>query len=376
MGLLRKTTALLVICGLGCVLSTTVAALTPVTLKPNCGYVYNQFEDSPPGFDAMAEQILFILTIAEMDLPTEDWQTADMETFDYSVTGDGVPDSYQLAMLGAALCAGDPEIISQFNGNIQEFDRFVNQLLEGIELLTALGTEMNAALDQLNGVLDLVDEDPQLLLAYGDLMSRMSGTAGTISEYTQVAGLIGDALPEFSEWFAAYAGTSSEARDTIDELTWMVVGNIQSYCPFNDISYTNLSNEASNLTLLANNTTHPLTPEMKEDFLALAAQIHAYWDFAQQVDIPRFDIYGTTYKSANEPLSAAGDYNGDGLTNKEAYDLVTAAGGNREMFVQAAASDDGFWQGNPALPVAGFPALLAMSAGLAAAAAFLRKNKH
>jgi len=372
---LRNTAMLLIVCGFAATLCGSAMALTPVMLNDDCGYVYNEFEDTPPGFDAMAEQILFILTVAEMELPTEDWATADLESVDYEINGDGIPDSYQLAMLGAALCAGDPEITSDFTANVAQFDHFVDQLLEGIELLTALGSEMNAAKSQLTSLMNSLLEDPELVFATSYLFNDITDTADSISEYSQVAGIIGDALPEFSEWFAAFAGTSDAARDTIDDLTWMVVGYIQSYCSGNPISYTNLAAEAANLRLLANNITTPLPADVKEDFLALADQIDAYWDFAEQVTIPYFTIYGTASKSATEPFSAEGDYNGDGLSNKEAYDLVTAAGGGREAFVQAAASDNGFWQGNPALPVAAMPALCALAAGLLAVGGIrLRKD--
>lgn len=350
-------------------------ALTPVTLKPDCGYVYNEFEQSPSGFDAMAEQIIFIMSLTEYEVPLDDWMSADLEMTDYVITGDGIPDSYQLAMLGAALCAGDPEITSEFQSNQREFDEFMEELEQGIAAVDVMGDKMRAVLAQLEpwvaglpaGTLKSDGED---------LIYIMTDTADAVDRIMLMVNLISDALPDFRDWFAAFAGLSSEAKQTIDELTGKVVWNFYSYCAANPMSYMYLMDEIAYLTELANNTTHPMQADMSLDCLGLADTITDFWEFAETMTIPYFTIYGANgAKSIGEPFSAVGDYNGDGMTNKEAYDLVEAAGGDRTTFVQAAASDNGLWKGNPALPAAELTTLVAMALGLAAAGAVRMRKR-
>lgn len=65
----------------------------------------------------------------------------------------------------------------------------------------------------------------------------------------------------------------------------------------------------------------------------------------------QYRVYGTTAKAAHEPFSSEGDLDGDGLSNLEEYEAVLAAGGDLEVALQAMSSDSPFWEGNPALPV-------------------------
>jgi len=77
-------------------------------------------------------------------------------------------------------------------------------------------------------------------------------------------------------------------------------------------------------------------------------------------------------KAVNEPFSAEGDCDGDGVSNIEEYEYVVACGGDIESFVTAASENSPFWEENPALPVAGIIGLLLLCAGVAFAAARFR----
>ena len=94
-------------------------ALPAVQLKPDCGYVYNTFESTPAGFDAAATQLLAILAILHVkNVPVSSWAECDLETDgDGDIVGDHLPDSYQMAMLGAALCSGDGALVGKFQAN-------------------------------------------------------------------------------------------------------------------------------------------------------------------------------------------------------------------------------------------------------------------
>ena len=72
-------------------------------------------------------------------------------------------------------------------------------------------------------------------------------------------------------------------------------------------------------------------------------------------------------KGVNEPFSAEGDCDGDGFSNLEEYEYVVAYGGDMEAFVIAASENSPFWNGNPAVPVAGIIGLLLLCVGIAVA---------
>jgi len=78
----------------------------------------------------------------------------------------------------------------------------------------------------------------------------------------------------------------------------------------------------------------------------------------------------TVAKSANEPFAWDGDLDGDGYTNLEEYQFVSAAGGSREQFVYAASG--GF--AGPGVPVAGLLGL-GLLAAVSGAAGFLTLRK-
>lgn len=91
------------------------------------------------------------------------------------------------------------------------------------------------------------------------------------------------------------------------------------------------------------------------------------------VEIPVMPILGAG-KVDPPPLSPLGDYDGDGITNLDAYNLVMDAGGDYEDFVAAAGG--GFWTtGNPDLPAVGLLGLAALVSVIAAGGAFVLRKK-
>jgi LPXTG-motif cell wall-anchored protein len=81
-------------------------------------------------------------------------------------------------------------------------------------------------------------------------------------------------------------------------------------------------------------------------------------------------------KSANEPLSPEGDFDFDGLSNIDEYDLVILAGLDEAAYVEAATNASPFWSGNPAVPVTGIIGLSLLGAMFACGGAVgLRKKR-
>jgi hypothetical protein len=96
--------------------------------------------------------------------------------------------------------------------------------------------------------------------------------------------------------------------------------------------------------------------------------------------LPRLEeyvVFGTGEKAPNEPFSAEGDFDGDGISNITEYDDVMAAGGDVSVFLEAATDPSPFWPGNPALPVGSITAVLALlfGAALLGSCALLRRRE-
>jgi hypothetical protein len=83
----------------------------------------------------------------------------------------------------------------------------------------------------------------------------------------------------------------------------------------------------------------------------------------------------TLGKANNEPLSALGDFDGDGLTNLEEAQQVQGVGGDAAAYVAAVTDPLNFWPGNPALPMAGAVALVALAGVVAFSASRLIRKK-
>ena len=85
-----------------------------------------------------------------------------------------------------------------------------------------------------------------------------------------------------------------------------------------------------------------------------------------------YEVVTLPGKGVNEPFSAEGDCDNDGTSNIEEYEYVVSCGGDINAFVTAASENSPFWQGNPALPVAGTVGFLLLWAGVTFAAARFR----
>ena len=340
-------------------------ALRPLHLGADCGYVFNPYTGTPPGFDAMAAQLITLLQLAGLDLPISSWEEADLEMPDYysnDIVGDGIPDSYELAMLGAALCVGDPLIVAQFNANRAAILNMMAQL-HGIA--DAANQAYPLLLPAVSAINDWADTLPD-----GEVKDLALDTSGKLGEtqhslqknVIQYLPLVLTMLPSYTNWFTAVGGMNTGLQNLLLWALFKMFDQVNSTCPYNPVSITRLTIEAEGLNALAASAQPPMTPELATQCSTLANVITSQIVPAMQaLQMPSMIIYGSARKVSEERFSATGDYNGDGLTNKEAYDLVTAAGGNRSMFVQAAGGNNPLWTGNPALPVGGGAACIGLA---------------
>lgn len=353
--------------------SGSAADLTPAELKPDCGYVFNLATSNPPGFDSMAAGLMVLLTMPGIfDTPVSSWDTADLEWIDGVYYGDDIPDCYQWAMLGAVLCAGDPLVTSQFNVNKQEVDDMVAQLSEiGTAFIPIKAVIESTASSIETWAMGL--EDQALAYEAMDLSYLLSDTAYALNnDVGAYLPIVTSVLPLYSAWFAGLGGLSTPAQDSAYYAFDSLLNNFLSTASCKPITISRLTIERDGLLDFAVLSQPPMTADLAAKCTTLANLLDAALAKIVPLERPDLVVFGVDGKAAGEPFSAEGDYNGDGVTNKDTYDLVSAAGGDRFDYVTAAASDNPFWQGNPALPVASATGLVITASLLAFTA--LRKR--
>jgi hypothetical protein len=324
----------------------------------DCSFVY----DPNSGFDSLSQQLLTILAGLGVDgLPT-DYTLADLEN---GLTGDGIPDYYQLGLLGAVLCQGDAGITDQFNANKATFMGLINTLQGLFTQVGTLAAELNTTGDHC-----IATGVPELI-ALGGTTSPQAGLKGAAAEFTDFATTYGPtvgALGGFQNWFAGMGGLNTEMATTLNGLLGSLLSGI--------------GDVVTELTQLAL-TCHTTAASIAVTLPTLAAELEQSGDDVdalvvalQGVTLPTFVIYGSS-KTAAEAFSAAGDYNNDGVSNLTVYNGVSPAGtvAQRPAFVTAVSGANNFWQGNPNLPVLGGLGLMLLAGGCALGGALRLRRK-
>jgi Leucine-rich repeat (LRR) protein len=84
-----------------------------------------------------------------------------------------------------------------------------------------------------------------------------------------------------------------------------------------------------------------------------------------------YQVYREPGKGADEPFSAEGDCDGDGVSNVEEYEYVVASGGDIDDFAMQAAENSPFWSGNPDVPALNAIGLVLLALGIGLGGAWL-----
>lgn len=328
-------------------------ALPAVQLSPSCSYVLNI--DSLGGF-------------AMSSLGLGDYATADLN-------GDGVPDSWEFALLGAALCSGDAGLLAQWNANnaallafFAQFGTFNTQAAgvatEYGDLLAPLtafwnangpaGTNLIPAPAQPLFIL-LLQGLPKDSIAPGVPPVDLPKLAG--ADHNNLAYLFGNAaailgaLSAVAPWFDAMNGLDTAMQAYLGGIWTAFFGAFPAFggallAP--GFGYVAAMNTAAAVASgLGDPTLAASLATAATDSTTLGTTM-----VGLPTTLPVMEIYGVA-KTATEPFSGSGDYNGNGDTNKQVYDSVVATGGNRAAFVADASGFNVWYQGNPALPAVG-----------------------
>jgi len=362
-----KRTSCLVAVLILAVSSVAFAGLPPVRLTDTCATV--------PTIDTEADGLLTLLAFAGLgDLPS--YWTADLEA---AMTGDGIPDSCELALLGSALCAvgrtpDEVAAIAALRGQFATNLGLVNALLDKLTLLIpiALGDgDTKPSVDvRLAAAADIITSRP-VLMSIPDLATaaaELDDMAVTVSDFlndpdnAMIIGMVPglpDSLRGVVDFVAGLVGLSTEMQGTVTDLIDQYSGDITGI-----VAQVAAARDA----FIALKTNPAVTPPLTADEIALIDGMVADVNFLiDTVDwllnlTDAVAIYGTAGKAAGEPFSAAGDYDGDGVTNGAVAAAIlgetaswTPANvqANRPAFVAAASGDNPFWNGNPTLPAVG-----------------------
>jgi len=331
---MKKATYVMMIVGALAVVPSVGWGLPPVIENPSCALTTT--------LDGLHGVVCGLLDLGDPD-------TEDIESVSGPMDGDGIPDKWQLGLASNAICA-DAGVAAQFAANqaafagfMAGFDAFSAQCLVVIPQCTAVGTQLLALPDPLH-----------------TLGTYLTGSEDAVDQLlTYFVGYL-SVLPVYTDWFAAMNGLSSEMQATFTGMWADFFGAVPGYA----VIFWNAAPPGLGQTLIGASAMVP--DPLKTQMVTLGNAFHTLATIITGIDVnlPDFVIFGTV-KTADEPFSGAGDYNGNGDTNKSVYDTISGGGGGRPEFIAAASGFNPWYTGNPSLPVAGVVGL-ALLAGVCA----------
>ncbi len=325
-----------------------MASLPPVTLSDSCQYWVNA--------NSQANTVITLLgALGVSGIPP--YATMDLEN---GLMGDGIPDEYQLALAGAALCA-DPTLRTQLAGIKAQWTTAVTDLgdimgtLLGPDDATSTSARLNAAADLIEatvpGASGLVDTLRMIASYVQEFLAYIEGIVSRTTLPALESSLLG-----VGDGVSTLLGLSTEMQASILNLLTGQMGEILNLVT---VFRSGIDPTAEAIRSVATNP--PFTPEqvatlnaLADDAQTVGTKIDAVFAVLQPGAIA---ILGAG-KSISEPFSAYGDYDGDGNTNLATYEAVHSS---PAAFVAAASGANPFWAGNPGLPVAGMLGLVALA---------------
>ena len=348
---MKRTFCALLVAGLMAV-AGTASALPPVTLDPaGCALAAT-----------LNSQHIAVCSGAMLDLG--DPELVDIESVAGPMDGDGIPDLWQLDLLASAICA-DAGLHAQLEFNqaaftafIAGFNAFKAQAQVVIPQCTAVGTQLTALGPPLNA-----------------LGPFLTGTTNSMDYKLTYFATYLTVLPMYTDWFATTAGLSTEMQATFTGMWDDFFGDVPGYAtllvnpgcnpgdPFHTCGLAQLLGVAAGMLPAGPLATACAT--LSGGLTTLAGLIAVL-----DVGLPDFEVYGVA-KTALEPFSGAGDYDGNGDTNK----VVAACSDGPAEFVAAASGEYFPYPCNSNMPVAGIfgLALLAGACVMGGAASIRRK---
>jgi len=348
-------------------------ALPPVTLSSGCSYV--------TAIDTQADQLLGLLSGLIDDLP--DYIGVDGVDLEQAMMGDGIPDNYEMALLGAALCSGSADsdgLRAQFAANKAAYLELNDKLVEVVDILLGpSGTTGQSAADRLAAAADIFEAAGLGATPEGaELIATLDGVATQLNDLLadvdpMIILVVRNALSQgtlalFGDFAAAVVGLSTEMQATVTDLLADYQADIETYVGQAQALVTAAQGLIDTYDFGTENEV--ALQSLVDDAGTLIADVN--W----VLDLPSaLSIYGGA-KSATEPFSAAGDYDGDGTTNGAVFTaVVTENEGTRADFVAAASGANTLYPGNAGMPVAGLVGLAFLASSIALGGTLVIRKK-
>ena len=373
---MKKTMSAVLVAGMLTMFCGTGAALEPTTLELDCDYYYGG-----EGFLGTHSIMVGLFGTLGIEGWPESAAVADIESVLAAMDGDGILDMDQLGLLAAVLCDADAKdanaVMAQYLANGVEYDAMVAGLAALFGAIgeadgDALAAHMIATGTILVDWATLMGAGYEAILELGTLLVG-AGTelGGFVTEYGSLVLGATPVLVLVKPAVVGLAGLSTEMQATIDALLIDLLEELDGV----DLQLMAASAGLIDVwTMLGMGMSgDPALDAVANAAKALADEIDAAIPLLA-IAPPAFVIYGVA-KTAGEPFSAFGDFDGDGVTNGETYDIVMGNGGDVAGFVAAASGADPFYEGNPGLPATGL-AGLALLSGLAALGGALAMRKQ
>lgn len=309
------------------------------------------------------------------------YDEADLEN---GMAGDGIPDKYQMALLAALLCKGNATVQAQFDTNMNHYTTLVNDLVAVFGILLGNPTAnppVPSAADRLTQVATILtpyvpDLVPQAVIdALNSAATELGDFVADLPPEINGAVLpvLANTLRGFKEAVAALMGLDTEIQASVlNLLTSEILSDVTAIRQ-------QVLDIATQMALLTGEES-PLSPDDKAYINALIADVDiivAALDRTIALTTPgAIPIYGVTSgKAAHEPFSGVGDYDKNGVTNLEIYNILKAAKADVaiEDFVDAASNP--LSPLNPYLPVGGLVGLAALAGACLTGGAFALRRK-
>ncbi len=379
----------------------------------SCDFISSRV-DTDPGVDYIAENLIAMLEMLGVDLGTlgNDWYLWDAELVPDGqggyTEGDGVLDCWQMALLGAVMCRDvgvtDPNIDlavveSQYGDNAAEwsalvadvgilFDMLVTDTYEAdgfpadmtgrdafIDLTTI--ADAGAGPCDVDGAVDLSGVGTGSFTDVADLDKFAEDTAEVLYYINLLKDDLVPMLDNAAPFIAGGAGTSTEMKTQIDGLMDELVNAL--------LSMTADMQDCGEVAQFLVDQGHLAADDQCITALNLLDKMEA--DYLYAPAAPVFKVFTGVAKTADEPMSGFGDWDNDGVTNVEIYDIIQSENTCddptetdpatrlaiinpcREAWVK------GVTEGGYAMPVGGLVGLGLMATALASGAALVLRKR-
>jgi len=333
---------------------------------------YNQDIDSQAQSLVALIGSVVSLVGATLDIPP--YEAMNLEN---GLDGDGILDQYELSLLGAALC-NSPALQAQLTANENKYIQLVTDVQTVAGVLLGSGSTPNVAV-RLNQVVTILQgissPPPELAAIITSIQSAADSCAGLLADLPagvdmSLVNSLVTQLKTFKTAVGSLIGLSTEMQQTV---LGLLSSSIMTQITDIRAQVVAVIDAVPTITPLVSTADAATLNAVAADAQSIVTALDRTIALTVPGGIP---IYGVTGKTVDEPFSAAGDYDKDGVTNLATYEAIVGCGGGISEFVAGASGFNPYFCGRAGLPVAGLFGLAALASAMTVGGAFsIRRRK-